>query len=617
MTRASSFVRTLAEQRRQEQTRTMQRIPSYAVFLLVLVLLQLGTLFFNTRYSSTEHMGYAVSTRSLSSLVPPSSSPQLPSLLSQSQYSSTTAAATSLRMAADTSSSSSSKTTAMRKLSTDRFKTHPLMMSIQEREASLRQPSSSSSQRNPRQAAAAAAEVATTTTTGGSSTLKRIKGFFNNGQQWKKGGTTTDRTKNGPITLPNSFWSSSTTTTTTTRPQRSSALQRAIDKTAIFYNLYMPLNATDSMVKDVLSISREQLRQLGQSNLRDTMVRYVLIGKDVPNDRICPNNKDSGSITCQRIAHHARGGEELTLANVQRYCGQNPDHQVVYLHNKASLNQSPHNDRSRRIATKAAVSDECVLGIMGGSSMGDNKKEEEDDEPTDKDGTNNNNNNTTTTTVTMVETEQTCNVCASQLQLVPFIHFPANMWTARCSYINRLVPIDQDYAGKRATMCQHLHQHGKDPHCNFTTTTTTTITTDKDRMTQVIQDRMMNDVELQKSAGLQRYSNERWVIGHPSLQPCDVFPHPYMSDVRTGIDWEPKLNVWDRVYRRQTSWIWRSIWFHLKQVYYFYGTLEGSDGDGKPFCDKLFGGLRPVNPCTATDQYKGIVPLTNQPNEIV
>ena len=323
-------------------------------------------------------------------------------------------------------------------------------------------------------------------------------------------------------------------------------------RVAIFYNVYLPPQdqwRTPRSIKPALRRVLDQLMQIRESSVANVTIQYGLIGHNVSHERLCPP-----PFRCHRLIYQERGWEDVTMFYAQEYCQKHPDHTIVYMHNKGSLNNNRNNERIRRITTKAALSDPCVT-MEGGD----------------------------------------CNVCASQLQMSPFFHYPANIWTAKCSYVAKLVPVQQ-YSQLRTQMCQDLHDWDQDETCNMT---------------------LLEGADAKAFAqrvGLGRHAVERWIVGHPSLIPCEVFPHTYLSQVQDGAtDWTPVHKKLGPLYQRQPKWIWRSLRFLLKEFYYVYGQIQFSEEEQQQqqgFCPQMFRNLLPENPCLW--KFPNITPLTER-----
>ena len=144
-----------------------------------------------------------------------------------------------------------------------------------------------------------------------------------------------------------------------------------------------------------------------------------------------------------RLAHHDKGTEIDTLHSLWEYCTINPQAHVAYVHSKGSFNPIYRNKVLRRFMSAGALSKECSSEL-----------------PDD------------------------CDVCSSRFSPLPHPHTSGNMWSARCSYIQRLI----DPALFEARMDKVTTRRDVYPGC----------------------------------LGLARYSAEHWVYSHPSNRPCDL-----------------------------------------------------------------------------------------------
>jgi len=245
----------------------------------------------------------------------------------------------------------------------------------------------------------------------------------------------------------------------------------------IFYNIFVPRNNADQNSKPgfkskrdyALGLVEEQLQYYGAASdfVRTTSIHYTLIGdinatEDVA--RICDEvTTEMSSIIdhCHLLQAVEHGDEGLTLESLYDYCGNHPQSQVTYLHNKGSFHPSLENTAMRRMLTKAVFSDAC-------QAM-----------PVDK-----------------------CTVCAARFSPLPHIHMSGNMWTADCSYVNELIR-PSEFSSKMEDMMNYsLALNDKSvfpmPHRTY--------------------------FERPWDYGLERFSFEHWVGSHPKLKPCDVYP---------------------------------------------------------------------------------------------
>jgi hypothetical protein len=149
-------------------------------------------------------------------------------------------------------------------------------------------------------------------------------------------------------------------------------------KFAVFYNVYLPTD--ENLRQRTHHIQAEQIDQIDRvSAITNATIYYNLIGYDGRDVNFCRPKRDD--ISCHFMQHYKQGFEEVTLSRLHEYCILNPNNRVVYLHNKGSY--SLKNTHVRRIATKAALSQECLNSRVF------------------------------------------CNVCGTVFQTQPFLHFPA------------------------------------------------------------------------------------------------------------------------------------------------------------------------------------------------
>ena len=243
---------------------------------------------------------------------------------------------------------------------------------------------------------------------------------------------------------------------------------------AIFYNIFIPQppddNDNDNERGDyALSVVEEQLGHYSSTTAgtrSSVTVNYMLIGNTgAAGDlqRICEKHNIGA---CQLLQAVEQGDEVLTLEALYDYCQEHPLSLVTYLHNKGSFHPSPENTAIRKLLTKSVFSDECQ------------------DMPIDE-----------------------CSVCALRFSPLPFTHFTGNMWTAHCSYIQKLIRpshfsskmhemVDYSFAVNNETVFPKPHK------------------------------RAQKKSRFGLFYGLGRHSSEYWVGSHPTLKPCDVFPDP-------------------------------------------------------------------------------------------
>jgi hypothetical protein len=231
---------------------------------------------------------------------------------------------------------------------------------------------------------------------------------------------------------------------------------------AYFYNVYMPSDdGSSTMVHRIL---QEQIHQVGVSyaaNYRNKSltIYYNTIGSPVNHSfivEIC--HKSNPRMKCVHMKHFDEAFEEKTLACVHEYCQHNPDHRVGYMHNKGSFNsRNERNHWWRRHMTMAVTDQRCI-------------------EPPD----------------------EICDLCGLNWYVLPWTHFSGNFFTGRCTYINKLLPIEE-YRVKMSNLAKEITEYEHQGRFLFHTFRN--------------QDTYM---------GLDRYASEAWPGSHPSVVACDL-----------------------------------------------------------------------------------------------
>jgi hypothetical protein len=233
----------------------------------------------------------------------------------------------------------------------------------------------------------------------------------------------------------------------------------------IFYNVFINPK-TSATYRESRRIIDEQLGYMSANS----RVYYYLIGKKFRKN-ICRNFP---TLHCSRIGYQKTGGEVLTLQALWDYCRANKAHRVTYLHDKGSYRFSIGNTRNRQRATRGALSPECMS----------------------------------------IPSRWNCNICGTKLQVMPYMIYQANMWTAECSYIRQLVPPDL-YNSQREAMLQKWYSEFN---C------LARIPNDEGGARNLTWHWNLTDPLFLQTVGLGRFALERWVLNHPNFRPCEVWP---------------------------------------------------------------------------------------------
>eukprot|EP00522_Entomoneis_paludosa_P015168 CAMPEP_0172459986 /NCGR_PEP_ID=MMETSP1065-20121228/35038_1 /TAXON_ID=265537 /ORGANISM="Amphiprora paludosa, Strain CCMP125" /LENGTH=245 /DNA_ID=CAMNT_0013214871 /DNA_START=19 /DNA_END=753 /DNA_ORIENTATION=- len=104
----------------------------------------------------------------------------------------------------------------------------------------------------------------------------------------------------------------------------------------------------------------------------------------------------------------------------------------------------------------------------------------------------------------------TCNVCGTQFYPLWNLMYPGNMFSAKCSYVSKLVPL-LEYRTKMAEIVD---------------ATSTNVEKGDDFQNPGLWRHDMYKHHYREDrlgiTGLERYSNEQWIGSHPSIRPCDL-----------------------------------------------------------------------------------------------
>ena len=277
------------------------------------------------------------------------------------------------------------------------------------------------------------------------------------------------------------------------------AMQKNTSNTAIFYNVFVPPLEDGIGPSNALRIIQEQLQQLRNSYVKNAPVYYTLIGYnetrhvfDGPNFHL--------------LQYVEKGSEELTLQALWGYCLQHPTHRVSYIHDKGSFHPGIGNEVRRAYATKSALSEAC-------HTM-----------PHDK-----------------------CNVCVFDFYLTPYHHGGANMWTADCHYVKKLLPPKE------------FETHMKRMYAS--------IPPESPLKPQDFGDNALC---------LGRYALEHWVLSHPHVRPCETLGKSlsYAKVRKLGsYNWKPQLGR--KIHNVRFYGIFKSPWFTIEGRLYQYEYLYG------------------------------------------
>jgi hypothetical protein len=235
----------------------------------------------------------------------------------------------------------------------------------------------------------------------------------------------------------------------------------------VFYNAYI---APDFVYAGLgQRLVEEQLQQVANSyaaSANDLVVHTTVIGQPLDATWLHHVCASAGryQLTCAEPLHYAEADEIVTLTRLHNYCREHADQSVIYLHNKGSLHPgNKGQDRWRRTMTAATTSQQCLAPPL---EVGVGQ----------------------------------CSACGMLFQTLPALHFPGNMWSAKCSYINQLLS-PNDFRTRHRIVDEWVN-------------------------TQLQIGIFMQRGGLfpmeRHYTGRERYVAEHWLGSHPDLLPCDV-----------------------------------------------------------------------------------------------
>jgi hypothetical protein len=229
----------------------------------------------------------------------------------------------------------------------------------------------------------------------------------------------------------------------------------------VFYDVYIPAQLDSGDVTKEVELIRQQVNSMSEAIIADSKIQvyYQTTGHEsLSNMKLCADNPQ---LDCHLLHHSDERYESETIRQLSRFCQANPSNRVAYVHNQIpeNLQQSKlsRDIRLLRALTMSAVSNDCF-------------------QPQD----------------------ETCNLCGLVFQTQPYHGTLGNIWTARCDYVNELLPPHafqermQEYIGKSLTM---------------------------ELSGNVVMEDSQKRIDL---LGLDAYGHTQWVGSHPRLVPCDL-----------------------------------------------------------------------------------------------
>lgn len=188
------------------------------------------------------------------------------------------------------------------------------------------------------------------------------------------------------------------------------------------------------------------------------------------------------NLNCIHLGHSATAHEEATLTPLYEYCQQHPSRRVAYIHTKGSFRDGETQTRWRKNMLSAVVHPDCRRG----------------------------------------------DACGLQANMYPWVHFPGNFWTAKCSYVSTLHPPAEMDARMRSL---------------------------RDELFQMESDCLLKHLYRNSHPGfygIERYSLEAWIGSHPKGLFFDMYDG---RDFERRIISDDKLKVAEFP-RHDLTWRW-------------------------------------------------------------
>lgn len=241
----------------------------------------------------------------------------------------------------------------------------------------------------------------------------------------------------------------------------------------IFYNLFIPKDPAEAKV--AVNVLTEQLGQVA-SSLREvtkkktTRQSAILYFNLIGNDSTFPAEKISAlcrelhpNLVCKQVGFYEQASEAVTLQDIYEFCRQKDTDngtRVTYIHSKGSYHQTQLNTNWRREMTNSVLHPDCQYP------------------PDDR-----------------------CDVCGSSFYTRFSTMYPGNMWTAKCSYVRKLLSPREggEYDDKKIESVAKFLKYRLWGQLNST----------------LLEDRI-------DYFGLGRYRLEHWIGSHSSIMPCEL-----------------------------------------------------------------------------------------------
>ena len=313
----------------------------------------------------------------------------------------------------------------------------------------------------------------------------------------------------------------------------------------VFYNLFIPygdgVTNAINVIKDQISqvsYALYNLEQVHNNNFEKEKSKGILYYNLIGNNDAYPQSKMHELCTslhprlqCIQLQHYNNATESVTLTDLYDYCHsphimmqQNSSltttTRVAYLHSKGSFHDHGKQTPWRRELTNSSLHTKCLH-----------------------------------------PPNEECDVCGAQYYIMFASMFPGNMWTATCSYIQKLLPpiVNGEYwTRKESAIKQFLLLQSEGI--------------------------LKNTLGWHQDVfyGLDRYIWEHWIGSHPTLVPCEMHtPAIGFWDMVEGrvtpqhYEWGmgPRRTMIFDIPNKRKDWLSKNNTINFRQFYYLAGNM--------------------------------------------
>lgn len=250
---------------------------------------------------------------------------------------------------------------------------------------------------------------------------------------------------------------------------------------AVFFDLYHADKRTnDSLSSQLQQAWNDTVFLYGSNETQLYFVVSVERGTDFPDEEhLCRLGRILGGRHCQvlqRFEGHYVGETQRQLYN---YCQMHPSDKVSYIHNRLVETQTAQLlqlFRKNELRTEEEMIQDLTRAALGAQCAEQLNRERYG-----------------------YSRNESCNVCGWRFAAMPAMSMAGNMYSAECSYVNRLLEPTM-YAAKMTEFVTEvliLKAEGKLSNAIFS--------------------------ESMYSLGLDQYSMLYWITSGPSIRPCDVY----------------------------------------------------------------------------------------------